>query len=82
MKDHHHHHHHNGSQVNTKSLRRRAQEFFLMDTIENILRSKPTDVIIGAFLAIAITAITFFGALLCGNYTVAMLVIFIWIMSP
>ena len=53
-----------------------------MDTIENILRSKPTDVIVGAFIAISITALTFIIALFWGNYTVAMLVIFIWIMSP
>ena len=64
------------------SFRRRAQEFFLMDTIENILRSKPTDVIVGAFFAILITVLTFILALFWGNYTVAMLVIFIWIMSP
>lgn len=70
------------SQHNVQSLRRKAQEFFLMDTIENILRSKPTDVIVGAFIAISITALTFIIALFWGNYTVAMLVIFIWIMSP
>ena len=67
---------------NANSLRRKAQEFFLMDTIENILKSKPTDVIIGAFIAISITVLTFIIALVWGNYTVAMLVIFIWIMSP
>lgn len=70
------------SQHNANSLRRKAQEFFLMDTIENILKSKPTDVIIGAFIAISITVLTFIIALVWGNYTVAMLVIFIWIMSP
>ena len=70
------------SQQSAQSLRRKAQEFFLMDTIENILRSKPTDVIVGAFIAVSITVLTFIIALLWGNYTVAMLVIFIWIMSP
>ena len=70
------------SQHSAQSLRRKAQEFFLMDTIENILRSKPTDVIVGAFIAISITVLTFFIALFWGNYTVAMLVVFIWIMSP
>jgi hypothetical protein len=70
------------SQHSANSLRRKAQEFFLMDTIENILRSKPTDVIVGAFIAVSITLLTFIIALLWGNYTVAVLVIFIWIMSP
>jgi hypothetical protein len=70
------------SQHSAQSLRRRAQEFFLMDTIENVLRSKPTDVIVGAFIAVSITVLTFIIALFWGNYTVAMLVIFIWIMSP
>ena len=69
-------------QHNAQFLRRKAQEFFLMDTIENILRSKPTDVIIGAFIAVSVTVLTFVFALFWGNYTVAMLVIFIWIMSP
>lgn len=69
-------------QNSTQSLRRKAQEFFLMDTFENILRSKPTDVIVGAFIALSLTILTFIIALLWGNYTVAMLVIFIWIMSP
>lgn len=64
------------------SLRKRAEEFFLMDTIENVLRSKPTNIIVGAFVAIFITILTFVLALFWGNYTVAMLVIFIWIMSP
>lgn len=70
------------SQHSVQSLKRKAQEFFLMDTIENILKSKPTDVIIGGFIAVSITILTFIIALVWGNYTVAMLVIFIWIMSP
>lgn len=70
------------SHAGTSSFRRRAEEFFLMDTIENVLRSKPTDIIVGAFIAIFITILTFILALFWGNYTVAMLVVFIWIMSP
>ena len=66
----------------TASFRKRAEEFFLMDTIENVLRTKPTDVIIGGFVAILLTLLVFISAIVWGNYTVAMLVIFIWIMSP
>ena len=63
------------------SFRKRAEEFFLMDTIENVLRTKPTDIIVGGFVAILLTILIFILAIFWGNYTVAMLVIFIWIMS-